>query len=44
VENRTGMPKSELYHQVRKWYARDKGETTLREILEVAGRGGQGDR
>jgi hypothetical protein len=31
------IPKSELYPQVRKWYARDRGETTLREILEAAG-------
>jgi len=28
-------PKGELYPQVRKWYARDRGESTLREILEV---------
>ena len=28
-------PKGELYPQVRKWYARDRGETTLREILAV---------
>jgi hypothetical protein len=31
------MPKTELYPQVRKWYARDRGETTLREVLEAAG-------
>jgi Thioredoxin len=37
MANRGQMPKSELYPQVRKWYARDRGETTLREILETAG-------
>jgi hypothetical protein len=37
MANRGTMPKSELYPQVRKWYARDRGETTLREVLEVAG-------
>jgi hypothetical protein len=38
VENRGVIPKAELYPQVRKWYARDKGETTLREILEIVQR------
>jgi hypothetical protein len=39
--NRGTIPKSELYPQVRKWYARDRGETTLREVLDSAGlRGG----
>jgi hypothetical protein len=37
VANRGVMPKSELYPQVRKWYARDRGETTLREVLETLG-------
>jgi hypothetical protein len=37
MANRLTTPKSELYPQVRKWYARDHGETTLREVLEVAG-------
>jgi hypothetical protein len=37
MANRGAMPKSELYPQVRKWYARDRGETTLREVLEAAG-------
>jgi hypothetical protein len=37
MANRGTLPKSELYPQVRKWYARDRGETTLREVLEVAG-------
>ncbi|MGH7510297.1 MAG: thioredoxin family protein [Gemmatimonadales bacterium] len=31
------MPKTELYPKVRQWYARDRGETTLREVLETAG-------
>jgi len=36
MANRATTPKSELYPQVRKWYARDHGESTLREVLEVA--------
>ena len=36
MENRGVVPKTELYPQVRRWYARDRGETTLREILELA--------
>lgn len=39
TENRPLVPKAELYPQVRKWYARDRGETTLREVLAVAGLG-----
>jgi hypothetical protein len=39
MENRPVMPKAELYPQIRKWYARDRGETTLREVLAVAGLG-----
>lgn len=37
MENRAAMPKEQLYPQVRQWYARDRGETTLREVLEAAG-------
>ncbi len=37
MANRGTTPKEELYPQVRKWYARDHGETTLREVLEAAG-------
>lgn len=37
MANRTAMPKSELYPRVRTWYARDRGATTLREVLETAG-------
>jgi hypothetical protein len=39
MENRPVVPKTELYPQIRKWYARDRGETTLREVLAVAGLG-----
>ncbi len=37
MDNRLTVPKAELYPQVRHWYARDHGETTLREVLEAAG-------
>jgi hypothetical protein len=37
MANRLTTPKAELYPQVRKWYARDHGETTIREVLETAG-------
>jgi hypothetical protein len=37
MTNRATVAKSELYPQIRKWYARDRGETTLREVLEAAG-------
>ena len=37
MANRSTTPKSELYPQVRKWYARDRGETTVREVLQAAG-------
>jgi hypothetical protein len=37
MANRTFISKAELYPQVRKWYARDRGETTLREVLAAAG-------
>ena len=36
MANKSRIPKAELYPQVRKWYARDKGETTLREVLALA--------
>jgi Thioredoxin len=39
LENRPLVPKAELYPQIRKWYARDRGETTLREVLAAAGLG-----
>jgi Thioredoxin len=31
------MPKDERYREVRRWYARDKGETTIREVMEAMG-------
>ncbi len=37
IANRLTIPKPELYPQVRSWYARDRGESTLREILSIAG-------
>ena len=33
MANRASIPKAELYPQARKWYARDHGETTIREVL-----------
>jgi hypothetical protein len=32
-----GVDKKTLYPEIRKWYARDKGETTLREVLQILG-------
>ena len=37
MANRLKVPKAELYPQVRTWYAHDRGESTLREVLAVAG-------
>ena len=39
LENRARVPKAELYPQVRRWYARDRGETTLREVIAAAALG-----
>ena len=36
MANKATMPKTELYPQVRRWYARDRGETTLHEVLALA--------
>jgi hypothetical protein len=36
VANKPRFSKAELYPQVRRWYARDKGEATLREVLKTA--------
>jgi len=36
MANKDSKPKAELYPQARKWYARDRGESTLREVLAVA--------
>jgi hypothetical protein len=37
LANRPIVPKAELYPQIRRWYARDRGESTLREVLVAAG-------
>ena len=37
LANRLTIPKTELYPQVRRWYARDHGESTVREVLAAAG-------
>ena len=37
MANRGAVPKGELYPKVRQWYARDQGESTLREVLQMAG-------
>lgn len=35
-EKRAGKrPTSEIYRETRRWYARDRGETTLRELLDI---------
>jgi hypothetical protein len=40
-EKRAGArPAKEIYRDVRAWYARDRGETTLRELLAVMARRG----
>lgn len=36
MANKERIAKAELYPQVRRWYARDRGESTLREVLEAA--------
>jgi hypothetical protein len=33
-----GRDKKELYPEVRRWYAKDKGETTLHELMEIMAR------
>jgi hypothetical protein len=35
MANKDRMPKTELYPETRRWYARDRGETTLREVLAL---------
>lgn len=37
MANKGIIAKSELYPQVRRWYSRDRGNATLREVLAVAG-------
>ncbi|MFQ5703810.1 MAG: thioredoxin family protein [Gemmatimonadales bacterium] len=33
MANKDSMPKDERYKEVRRWYAKDKGKTTLKEVL-----------
>ncbi len=35
LEERHSMPKDQIYPQARRWYARDKGQSTLREVLAL---------
>lgn len=37
IQNENRIPKAELYPRVRRWYARDGGATTLREVMDMAG-------
>ena len=34
-EARRSVERAKLYPQIRRWYARDKGESTLREVLDL---------
>lgn len=36
MANRAMLPKADIYPLVRKWYARDRGESTLREVLALS--------
>jgi thiol-disulfide isomerase/thioredoxin len=39
-EKKAGVrPADEIYRDVRRWYAKDRGETTLRELLDVMAAG-----
>jgi Thioredoxin len=39
LANRGVLPKDRLYPETRRWYARDHGESTLREVIEaISGR------
>jgi hypothetical protein len=35
VMTNRAMPKGERYPRIRRWYARDKGETMLQELLRI---------
>ncbi|HEY2806630.1 MAG TPA: thioredoxin family protein, partial [Gemmatimonadales bacterium] len=37
AQRAAGRDKKALYPEIRRWYAKDKGETTLREVLAVMG-------
>jgi hypothetical protein len=36
IEHLPTMPKGERYRETRRWYARDRGETTIREVVAAA--------
>ena len=38
-QRRLGLDKKAIYVETRRWYAKDKGETTLREVLAILERG-----
>ena len=37
MENKDKVPAQERYPTVRRWYAKDKGVATLREVLGMLG-------
>jgi hypothetical protein len=37
MANKDTMRQGELYPQVRRWYAMDRGATTLREVMQILG-------
>lgn len=37
MANKDTMPKDQRYKEVRRWYARDRGESTIREVMEAMG-------
>ena len=37
MANKDTVPKAERYKEVRRWYARDRGETTIREVMQAMG-------
>jgi len=37
MANKDVVPKAERLREQRKWYARDRGETTVREVLGAVG-------
>lgn len=37
MANKGTTPKAELYPRIRRWYSRDRGQATLREVLAAAG-------
>jgi hypothetical protein len=36
MAKKRGIAKAELYPRVRRWYAQDRGESTIREVLQAA--------